>query len=73
MRSFYIRKEIANIGMISNMICSRCGKTINDEAVICPKCGEFTEKGALKLQEAAKQGSVVKDNFNFTKTNLRKQ
>jgi predicted RNA-binding Zn-ribbon protein involved in translation (DUF1610 family) len=54
-----------------NMICSRCGKTINDEAVICPKCGEFTEKGALKLQEAAKQGSAVKENYNFTKTNLK--
>lgn len=53
------------------MICSRCGKKTGDDAVICSKCGVFTEKGVLKLQEAAKQGSAVKDNYNFTKTNLK--
>ena len=55
-----------------NMICSRCGKTIYDEAVICPKCSVFTDKGVLKLKEAAKQGAAVKDNYNFTKINRRK-
>lgn len=56
---------------IRNMLCSKFGKKMKVEAVICPKCGEFTEKGALMLQEAAKQGSAVKENYNFTKTNLK--
>lgn len=48
------------------MFCSECGKTIDDEAVICPECGAVTKKGILKLQEAAKQGAEVKENLNFT-------
>lgn len=56
---------------IRNMLCSKFGKKKKVEAVICLNCGEFTEKGALKLQEAAKQGSAVKENYNFTKTNLK--
>lgn len=53
------------------MLCSKFGKKMKVEAVICLNCGEFTEKGALMLQEAAKQGSAVKENYNFTKTNLK--
>lgn len=53
------------------MFCSECGKTIDDEAVICPECGAVTKKGVLTLQAAAKQGSAVKENYNFTKTNLK--
>ena len=48
------------------MFCSECGKTIDDEAVICPECGAVTKKGILKLQEAAKQGAEVKENQDFT-------
>ncbi len=48
------------------MFCSECGKTIDDEAVICPECGAVTKKGILKLQDAAKQGAAVKENLNFT-------
>lgn len=40
------------------MFCSECGKTIDDEAVICPECGAITKKGVLTLQEAAKQGEA---------------
>lgn len=56
---------------IRNMLCSKFGKIMKVEAVICLNCGEFTEEGALKLREAAKQGSAVKENYNFTKTNLK--
>ena len=48
------------------MFCSECGKTIDDEAVICPECGAVTKKGILKLQETAKQGTEDKENLNFT-------
>ena len=48
------------------MFCSECGKTIDDEALICPECGAVTKNGLLKLQDAAKQGESVRDNVNFT-------
>ena len=48
------------------MFCSECGKTIDDEALICPECGAVTKNGLLKLQDAAKQGESVKDNVLFT-------
>ena len=48
------------------MFCSECGKTIDDEAVICPECGAVTKKGILKLQDAAKQGAAVEENLDFT-------
>ena len=48
------------------MFCSECGKTIDDESLICPECGAITKKGMLKLQEAAKQGEKVSDNQDFT-------
>ena len=48
------------------MFCSECGKTIDDEALICPECGAITKNGILKLQEAAKQGEKVSDNQDFT-------
>ncbi len=39
------------------MFCSDCGKTIDDDALICPKCGAVTKKGllALKNQETTNQ------------------
>ena len=48
------------------MNCFKCGKTIDDETKICPKCGEMTEKGILTLIEAAKQGASTHDNRIFT-------
>lgn len=48
------------------MFCSECGKTIDDESLICPECGAITKNGVLKLQEAAKQGEKVSDNQDFT-------
>lgn len=48
------------------MFCSECGKTIDDEAVICPECGAVTKKGILKLQDAAKQGAAVEEYLDFT-------
>lgn len=39
------------------MFCSDCGKTIEDDALICPKCGAVTKNGilALKKQETSNQ------------------
>ncbi len=48
------------------MFCSECGKTIDDEALICPECGAITKIGIIKLQDAAKQGEKIKDNQDFT-------
>lgn len=48
------------------MFCSECGKTIDDEVLICPECGAITKNGILKLQEAAKQGEKVSDSQDFT-------
>lgn len=48
------------------MFCSECGKTIDDEAVICPECGAITKNGILKLQNAAKQGESVRDVVEVT-------
>lgn len=50
------------------MFCSECGKTIDDESLICPECGAITKNGLLKLQDAAKKGESVHDNVEFTKT-----
>ena len=43
------------------MFCSECGKTIDDEALICPECGAVTKNGilALKDKEATKQNDSV--------------
>lgn len=48
------------------MFCSECGKTIDDEALICPECGAVTKNGILKLQDAAKQGEEAQDNVSFS-------
>lgn len=48
------------------MFCSECGKTIDDEALICPECGTITKKGIITLQDAAKQGASVSDNQVFS-------
>lgn len=48
------------------MFCSECGKTIDDEALICSECGAITKKGMIKLQEAAKQGEKAGEYEIFT-------
>ena len=42
------------------MFCSECGKTIDEVTLICPECGAITKSGLLKIQEAAKQGEMVR-------------
>lgn len=46
------------------MFCSKCGKQIDDEAVICPNCGCSTQnmtEGKIKTQAAAQYvGAAVK-------------
>lgn len=43
------------------MFCSECGKTIADDALICPECGAVTKNGimALKSQESSNQQTEV--------------
>ena len=50
------------------MFCSECGKTIDDEALICPECGAVTKNGilALKDKEATKQNDSVDAHNNDT-------
>ena len=50
------------------MFCSECGKTIDDEALICPECGAVTKNGilALKNKEATKQNDSVDIHHNDT-------
>lgn len=40
------------------MFCSKCGKEINDEAVICPNCGCFTSN-YKELQPPVQSASVI--------------
>ena len=35
------------------MYCKTCGSLINDEAIICPKCGCETGKSVLKKDESS--------------------
>lgn len=36
------------------MYCNKCGAEINDEAVICPKCGCYTQKKDTKDSSSLK-------------------
>ena len=40
------------------MYCNKCGELINDEAVICPKCGCSTGK-AVKSEDASSWGYAL--------------
>ncbi len=44
------------------MFCEKCGKEINDEAVVCPFCGCATSKFNSKVQKD--QPIVVNNNNN---------
>ena len=44
------------------MFCSKCGKEINDEAVVCVHCGCATEK--MNKQEAEKNQPIIINNNN---------
>lgn len=48
------------------MYCHKCESIIDDEALICPKCGSITERCCVNFMEAAKMGNSVQDNRNFT-------
>ena len=39
------------------MFCKKCGKDVNDEAVICVHCGCSLEKKSLSVQNT--EGAVV--------------
>ena len=44
------------------MFCSKCGKEINDEAVVCVHCGCATEK--MRQQESVKDQPIIINNNN---------
>ncbi len=44
------------------MFCSKCGKEINDEAVVCIHCGCATEK--MHKQETGKEQPIIINNNN---------
>lgn len=44
------------------MFCSKCGKEINDEAVVCVHCGCATEK--FRKQESKKDQPIIINNNN---------
>ena len=46
------------------MFCSKCGKEINDEAVVCVYCGCATEE--LRQQESSKDQPIIINNNNST-------
>lgn len=46
------------------MFCSKCGKEINNEAVVCVHCGCATER--LHKQETAKDQPIIINNNNST-------
>ena len=40
------------------MYCSKCGSEIMEEAVICPKCGCYTQNKSINIQQKSCESSV---------------
>ncbi len=40
------------------MFCSKCGSEIMEEAVICPKCGCYTQNRGVKIQQKNLESSI---------------
>ena len=40
------------------MYCSKCGKEVLDEAVICPNCGCMIKKGSIKTARNSSSGEI---------------